>query len=384
MKTICLVLFAFLGAGTRLLAGVVPQADTNEHKPCFNLEVSPASEEDAAAFKGILNALQVDPGILLYVSHDPKMKNYGGAMSFRCPIDNHEIYQTDENWTIYDPALIQGDAARDFVFAHEIAHHINGDTSSGRPRNKELELRADYNGVHYLMRLGWTRARLLHALDLLDLAQSPQPGYPTLQERKAAVEEITKPSGLGAPTNLQGTVVSVRPPTYEESFHKLLSLNYEGFVRFQSVRTNKYVCAIATPDPKIPSTSNFAFFDNCESDLRASFDLRVSPDGNSAYWIQKYAEPCPEFAVNCRYVLKSVGHRLQFWNQNLAADKYGWEKELGEQELFNFESSDSSEGLVRIKVHKGGYVFVDPATAELQSGGSREQAAEFKVLLDSN
>lgn len=72
---------------------------------------------------------------------------------------------------------------------------------------------------------------------------------------------------------------------------------------------------------------------------------------------------------------------MQFWNQNLAADLYGWEKELGEQELFSFEPADSSQGLVRIKLHKGSYVLVDPVTAKLRSGGSREQAAEFKVLF---
>lgn len=252
MKTICLLLFALLGRGTSHGAGVLAQAETNEHKPCIDLKASPASEGDTAAFKRILDSLHVDLDVLLYVSHDPKMKNHGGAMSFRCRVDNYEVYETYENWTIYDPDLIQGDAARDFVFAHEIAHHLSGETSSGRPQSKEVELRADYNGVKYLLPLGWNKARLLHALDLLNLPQGPQLGYPTLEERRANVEDATT-FRIPGPTNLQGTVSDGRPPSYEESFHKLLSLEYRGPISFLSVRTSKYLCAIGTPDPKLPS-----------------------------------------------------------------------------------------------------------------------------------
>jgi hypothetical protein len=384
MKTIGIFLFILLVQGISHEAILDAQTDKNEHKPCVDhLVASPACEEDTAAFKRILGVLHVDKDIFLYVSHDSKLKNYGGAMSFRCKSHNHGIYETDENWTIYDPDLIQGDAARDFVFAHEIAHHLNGDTSSGRPRSRELELRADSNGAHYLLQLGWTKARLLHALDLLNLPHGFQLGYPTLEERKAIVKTAAEPWRPPPPT-IQGSVIALRVPAYEVSLDKLLNLKYQGPIRFQSVRTKKYVCSIGTPDPKIPSTSNFAFFDNCEQDSRGLFDLGIGPDGTLGYWIQKHADPCPDYAVNCRYVLESVGDQLQFWNQNLAADRDGWEKELGEQELYSFEASEPLEGLVRIKAHKGGYIFVDPKTAKLQSGGSREQAAEFRVQFDFN
>lgn len=257
MKTTCLLL-ALLVAGISHGAGVRQQADMNVHKLCFDLKASPASQVDTDAFKRILGAAHVDLVVFLYVSHDPMVMNHGGAMSFRCKVDNHELYDTYDNWTIYDPELIQGDAARDFVFAHEIAHHLSGDTSSERPRSREVELRADFNGSMHLLSLGWNEARLLHALDLLNLPQRPQRGYPTSKERRAIVEDAAGPKPPGAPTNLQGTVVGYRPP-YEESFHKLLALSYVGPIRFQSVRTNKYVCGIGTPDPKIPSTRNFAF-----------------------------------------------------------------------------------------------------------------------------
>jgi len=383
MKTIGVLLFVLLIDGISHGAGVVRQTGPTEHKPCVDIKASPASEVDIAAFKEILRAIPADLDVLLYVSHDPKMEHYSGAISFQCEVDNHEIYPTGENWTIYDPDLIQGDLPRDFVFAHEIAHHLNGDTSSTRPRSKELELRADYNGVKYLLRLRWNKPRLLHALDLLNLPQGPQVGYPTLEERKGVVEGATAPPPLAPPTGLHAYVIDNRPPTYGVLFDKLLNSRWEGRIRFQSVRTGKYVCATGTPDPKVPSTRNFAFLDNCdEQNSRTPFDLQIS--GNLGYWVLQREVPCPEYAVSCQYALESVGGQLQFWNQNLAADRTEWEMELGEQELFNFESSKSLEGIVRIRLHKGGYIFVDPGTAKLQSGGSREQAAEFKVLFVPN
>lgn len=147
MKIVGLFLFGLLTTGISYRAGAAPQADKEQHKPCVDLKTSTASEKDIAAFKRILGSRNADLDIFLYVSHDSKMRKYGGAISFRCPVDNHEIYEADENWTIYDPDLIQGDLPREFVFAHEIAHHMNGDISSGRPRSRELELRADYNGT---------------------------------------------------------------------------------------------------------------------------------------------------------------------------------------------------------------------------------------------
>jgi hypothetical protein len=112
MKTICLLILAILVNGMSHGTSALSQADTKEQKPCTDLKASPASEQDVAAFKKILASLHVDLEILLYVSHDSKMRNYGGAISFRCPVDNHEIYDTDENWVIYDPDLIQGDLPR--------------------------------------------------------------------------------------------------------------------------------------------------------------------------------------------------------------------------------------------------------------------------------
>lgn len=383
MKTIRVLLFALLAQGTAY-GGLAWRSDVKTHKPCLDLTASPASEGDTAAFARILGAAHVDMEILLYVSRDPVVKNHGGAMSFRCQIDNHEIYETYENWTIYDPDLIQGDAARDFVFAHEIAHHLSGDTTSDQPLGKDVELRADYNGAKYLLAEGWNEARLLYALDLLNLSQDPQRGYPTLEERKANLKDAAKPPGPLPPSMVTGWAVVPGPdlPGFGGLWVKLLGYNYMQSIRFLSVRTNKYVCARGVPDPNIPSAQHFTFFDNCDKQSRTRFTLQPRPNGELGYWLLQSEEPCPEFAQTCVYALESVGGQLQFWNQNLAAD-HEWEQELGEQELFSVEA-DAPMGLVRIKLHNGGYIFADPTTGKLQSGGNQEQAAKFKVEFETN
>jgi hypothetical protein len=358
------------------------QSKKSAQKPCIDLVATAASEEDTAAFNRILIALNVNLQILLYKSYDSTLKKYGGAMSFRCPAENHEVYATDENWTIYDPDLFHGDAARDFVFAHEIAHHMNGDPRSGTPPSKSLELRADYNGAKYLIRMGWNKARLLYALDLLELPQDPQVGYPTPEERKAIIETTVVQDPPAPPTLLSVRVTP--PPPYEELLDELLNLKYGGPIRLQSFGTNKYVCAIGTPDPKIPSSKHFAFFDNCDLNPSGLFDIHLSLGDISGYWILQQADPCPDYAGICQYAMESASDQLQFWNQNLAADAYVWEKELGEQELFTFEAADRSEGLVRIKAHRGDYITVDPKTSKLQNGGSLTKAAEFKVVFDTD
>ncbi len=79
MKTIGVLLFALAALGASQQAGLSPQSNATVHKPCIDLEASPASEGDTAAFEGILGVLHVDLDILLYVSHDPKLKDYGGG-----------------------------------------------------------------------------------------------------------------------------------------------------------------------------------------------------------------------------------------------------------------------------------------------------------------
>jgi hypothetical protein len=342
---------------------------------CVDLNKFQANEEDTAALRRISAAVGFDPRtIFLYVSHDSAVRDRGGAMSLTCPMGTGF-----ERWIVYDSDLIRGDVARDFVFAHEIAHHVSFQSLSGLPWSKEDELQADFYGAKYLIRLGWTKAKLVHALDLLNLPQGSQQGYPSLEERKAKVEEAATPPRPEPPTNLRGAVVTSSTPSYEENLRSLLNFTYQGQILFRSVRTNKYVCAIGTANPKTPSIMSFALFDNCPPDRRGLFVLQMSHDGNSDYWIEQQPDPCPDYAWTCLYAWEPGERQLQFWNQDFSS--YGFP---GDQELFSFEASNPSGGLFRIKVHKGGFVFVDPSSGKLESGASQEQAAEFKVLFDSN
>ena len=382
MKTLCLLLFVLAVEGLCQETNILAQTGATDHKPCVDPEASPASEVDTAAFQQILSGLNIDLKVFLYVSNDPIVRQFGGAMSFRCAVDDHQMYESYENWTIYDPQLVHGDAGRDFVFAHEIAHHLNGDTSSGKPRSVQLELKADFNGMMYLHKLGWKESRLLHALELIDLPPGIQEGYPTAYERKRNIEDAFRPPlRPPAPTNLQATVIGLNN---KQATAQLLNLQFGGPVKFQSLRTSRYVCAKGTPDPRVPSTRHFEFFDNCdEGSERVAFDLRIDDPQKSGYWFKQEENPCPDFADNCTYVLQSVGNQLQFWNQNLGADRSGWQKELGDQELFNIEAADPSGETILIKLHAGGYLVVDPKTGKLQGGGSKEQAAEFKAVPGS-
>ena len=388
MRTIRIVMIFLLVRGIGYLTFAVGQlppspptivvipADKSEHKPCRNLQTSTPSDEDMHAFTQILLMSHVNPDIILAVSHDPMLKSYGGAMSFRCLIRNHEPYDAYENWIIYDPELIQGDAARDFVFAHEIAHHAIEDTSSARPPSKDVELRADSYATKYLLQAGWNKARIMHALDLLHLPQLFEPSYPTLEERKAVVEIASGPEPPPAPSHLVAFVISDTPS--KSHWNELLNLQYMGTIYFLVPGTSEFVCSVITPDARTPSVHHFAFFNNCDRNARASFTLEPTRLG---YWIEQQEVPCPDYAVNCLHVLESAEGQLQFWNQDLAADLAGWDKEVGKQSSFNFEAVEQSDGLVLIRNIEG-YIFVDPKTSKLQNGGNREQASEFKVLFE--
>ena len=301
MKALYLIFLLLLTVCVSRSVGVAAEQQPSAHKPCVDhLNAVPASEEDTATFNQILHSVPSDRTILLYVSHDQIIRNYGGAMSLHCEVASQEIYDTYEDWTVYDPDLIQGDAARDFVFAHEIAHHMNGDTTSAMRNSVDVELRADLDGARYLQRLGWSEARLMHALDLLNLPQSQQKGYPTSNRRRENIREAFAPPQIGAPTGLTGRAVAENP-SLAERIDNLLQ--YGGPLRFESARTGKLVCAIGTADRRIPTLENFEFFDNCEDSKFTRFQLLRNAD-KSQLWITQQADPCPDYAVNCLYVLK--------------------------------------------------------------------------------
>lgn len=144
-----------------------------------------ATTEAAAALDRIVAVVGFDPGtILLYASSDTSVRQKGGAMSLACNISTGT-----ERWIVYDPDSIKGSVARDFVFAHETAHHTNFQPLLPGTWSKNQELQADYYGAEYLTRLHWTGKRLLEALNELKLPQGSQQGYPTLEERQASIQK---------------------------------------------------------------------------------------------------------------------------------------------------------------------------------------------------
>jgi hypothetical protein len=152
--------------------------------PCTDLPKSRAATNSSAALDRIIGAVGFNPGlILLYASTDGRVADKGGAMSLACGFGD-----VTEKWIVYDPDLINSDLARNFAFAHEIAHHVNGQPSSRAQWTKQDELDADYYGAEYLVRLRWTKEQLLGALDQLKLPQGSQQGYPTLEERRASAK----------------------------------------------------------------------------------------------------------------------------------------------------------------------------------------------------
>jgi formylglycine-generating enzyme required for sulfatase activity len=144
------------------------------------------SADAIAAFEKIQDAVGIYPGtILLYASSAQLVKDRSGALSIECPGGGGL-----ERWIVYDPELIQGDGLY-FALAHETAHHLNNDPMSGEPPSKQQELRADSYAARYLARppLNWTSQRLSQALSSLPLPKDAKGLYPSLEERRAQVNE---------------------------------------------------------------------------------------------------------------------------------------------------------------------------------------------------
>lgn len=76
-----------------------------------------------------------------------------------------------------------------FVLAHEVAHHINGDTLDTKPQvDPRLELAADRSAALWLTRRGATVQNLLDGLDTLGVSEDDNKvGYPGRCERRMGV-----------------------------------------------------------------------------------------------------------------------------------------------------------------------------------------------------
>lgn len=120
--------------------------------------------------------------ILVFASTDPRMEEQSGAVSAECSMGGGV-----QRWIVYDAEVIPEGPGLDFALAHETAHHMNRHLLNGDTRTKQQELEADLYGARYLTMLGWDEKQLLEALDGLKLPLEAKGGYPSLEERKAAV-----------------------------------------------------------------------------------------------------------------------------------------------------------------------------------------------------
>ena len=118
--------------------------------------------------------------VLLSV-RDPELVTRGAAA---------QICNEVQRYIFYDPDFVQrirrqggNDWPRYFTLAHEVAHHVNGDTLLNRAV-EDVELAADRFAAKVLARRGASLLQILAAINSLGLSDTPRPGYPTRCARR--------------------------------------------------------------------------------------------------------------------------------------------------------------------------------------------------------
>jgi len=120
----------------------------------------------------------------------------------------------NQRWIFYDESYLNSlpPNGRNFILAHEAAHHISGDTLLADTWTKELELAADYSAAVWLTRLGVTRDQLLQAFDALSFPVESQTGYPTRAERRAKVVQGNADSSNAISGTVPDVIIQPPPP----------------------------------------------------------------------------------------------------------------------------------------------------------------------------
>lgn len=131
--------------------------------------------------------------IRLLPSNNDAVARKGGAAAQLC--------NATERWIFYDPTYVDRIApidgqnlARYFVLAHEVAHHVNGDTFYSEGWRKDQELAADCAASVWLGRLGARLEDVLRTFDSLGLPTAAVNGYPTASERRSKVIDCYEPA----------------------------------------------------------------------------------------------------------------------------------------------------------------------------------------------
>ncbi|HEY7389814.1 MAG TPA: hypothetical protein VH640_14955 [Bryobacteraceae bacterium] len=115
-------------------------------------------------------------------SRNPDLRQQGAAAQICNGNERYIFYNTD----FVDNIRKQGgnDWPKYFTFAHEIAHHINGDTLLHHESNN-VELAADHSAATWLTRRGASLQEIRQAINALGLNEQPRAGYPSRCQRLA-------------------------------------------------------------------------------------------------------------------------------------------------------------------------------------------------------
>ncbi len=170
-----------------------------------------------------------------------------------------------QNWILYDPDWMaasikraQSDLPRKLALAHEIAHHVAGDTSDqsawdGGLWGTDKERIADRTAGTWLARLKVPEQDVLRAFDALDLPELG-PGYPSLIERRKAVLEGYR-AGVSVTTtdNGAGVVHITASESDARAVLRDLSGVWKESLHGAAIRVTRkghgYVATLITGDP---------------------------------------------------------------------------------------------------------------------------------------
>lgn len=99
-----------------------------------------------------------------------------------------------ERLIIYNNSFIEsmrrqsGDWAVQFVFAHELGHHVEGHTVTGRGSTHEFEYQADAFATRQLKRLGATRSQTTKAMEAMPAPASGT--HPSSEDRLSRIRAV--------------------------------------------------------------------------------------------------------------------------------------------------------------------------------------------------
>jgi hypothetical protein len=137
--------------------------------------------------KDILKVLSDTTGvdfenIQLRDTRDPNLRAQGAAA---------ELCRRNERWIFYDPDFVeqirgngQSDWPKYFIFAHEVAHHLNFDPED---HHLDQELKADKAAARWLTRIGASVQDLVDSINAFVVNENPEPNYPSRCERVRGV-----------------------------------------------------------------------------------------------------------------------------------------------------------------------------------------------------